>query len=221
MAEFAVEWAKAELQRLRETAEEAATLEAREQYPPRLDRRVQSSQAIEFLRRMAPGSTFVEHAQHAIHDQYHGSSAIEGVASALESWVKFVVSGLATQLPYDTQSRIDAATDLMEQVQTLLDDATVIPAAPVMLAGAALEEFLRSLMPTTASTLVGTPSIAKYAEALRRAGVLTANDVKDVLAIAGTRNDAAHGHFDRISAERARLMADQVNLFMRQNSPSG
>jgi hypothetical protein len=47
---------------------------------------------------------------------------------------------------------------------------------------------------------------------------LTPNDVKDVTFIAGTRNDAAHGQFDRISEDRARLMADHVNMFIRQDT---
>jgi hypothetical protein len=102
----------------------------------------------------------------------------------------------------------------------LLNNPAVVPAAPVMLAGAALEEFLRALLARTSESVTGDPSLAKYAAALRRAGVLTANDEKDVLAMAGTRNDAAHGHFDRISPERARLMADHVNLFIRQKTPA-
>lgn len=52
--------------------------------------------------------------------------------------------------------------------------------------------------------------------ALRKAGHLTANDEKDVTSIAGLRNDAAHGKFDVVTRDRAALMADQVNLFMRQ-----
>lgn len=221
MSKAAVEWAESEVRRLREVAQQAASSEERDQYPSSLNRRVQTTQGLEFLRRVAPGSTFVEHAEYAVNDQYHESAAIEGVASALESWLGFVAAGLVTQLPYAAQARIDAATDLMEQVQTLLDDPTVIPAAPVMLAGAALEEFLRSLLATTIEAITGTPSMVKYAAALRKANVLTANDEKDVLAIAGARNDAAHGHFDRISPERARVMADQVNLFMRQKLPGG
>jgi hypothetical protein len=76
----------------------------------------------------------------------------------------------------------------MEQVQVLLDDPKVHVAAPVVLAGAALEEFLRSMLATTpAAVVVGRPGIQAYAEALRKVEVLAAQDVKDITAWAAQR----------------------------------
>jgi hypothetical protein len=83
------------------------------------------------------------------------------------------------------------------------------------LAGAALEELLRSLVITHSATVVGRRGLQAYSEALRPAGVLTPQDVKDVTSWAGLRNSAAHGEFDDLSLERAHVMAEGVNLFMR------
>jgi hypothetical protein len=58
-----------------------------------------------------------------------------------------------------------------------------------------------------------------YSEALRTAGALTPQVVKDVTSWAGLRNEAARGQFDDLSRERAVLMADGINLFMRQKGP--
>ena len=61
------------------------------------------------------------------------------MAAILSDWADYVESGLALEQPFEIRARLEAATDLMEQVQRLLDDRAVHHAAPVMLAGAALE----------------------------------------------------------------------------------
>jgi hypothetical protein len=44
-------------------------------------------------------------------------------------------------------------------------------------------------------------------------------DVKDITAWAGQRNDAAPGDFGKLDVQRARLMADGINLFMQRRAP--
>ena len=70
-----------------------------------------------------------------------------------------------------------------------------------------------------AAVLDGRPGIENYSKALRKIDVLSRQDGKDLTAMAGVRNAAAHGHFDEISIEQARLMAQQVNLFLRASQP--
>jgi hypothetical protein len=43
----------------------------------------------------------------------------------------------------------------------------------------------------------------------------SAQEQKDVTSWAGHRNEAAHGEFDKLSHDRARLMVDGINLFMQ------
>jgi hypothetical protein len=119
----------------------------------------------------------------------------------------------------EARARIEASTDLMEQVQQLLDDRGVHPAAPIMLAGAALEEFLRSLVITHGATVEGRAGLQAYGQALAKAGVLSQQDVKNVIAWAGLRNQAAHGEFEDLARANAVLMAQGVNLFLQQKGP--
>jgi hypothetical protein len=112
--------------------------------------------------------------------------------------------------------RVDAATDLTEQVQLLLDEPEVHPAAPVVLAGAALEEFLRSRVVATGTTISGTPGIDTYASALQAAGDLSSTELNAITAWAGQRNEAAHGRFENLSKQRAQIMVDGINLFMQK-----
>jgi len=41
-----------------------------------------------------------------------------------------------------------------------------------------------------------------------------------VTAWAGLRNGAAHGEFNGITLDRARLMVDGVNLFLQRHAPA-
>lgn len=185
--------------------------------------RSSASAALEFLRQQGPhGSDFNASAAGAFDKEgmMTANAAFEQTARALEAWAAYADAGLAASLPYAARARVDAATDLMEQVQTLLDDTQVHPAAPVVLAGAALEELLRGLVAVHAVQVKGKPGLATYATALRSAEALTVQDVKDVTAWAGQRNEAAHGDFDKLSRPRAQILVDGINLFMRQRTPT-
>jgi AcrR family transcriptional regulator len=166
----------------------------------------------------AAGTQFLKSAEGVFHTRGGpgGPAALRRVADVLDAWVQFVRDGLADMQAFPVRARLEAATDLMEQVQQLLEDPRVHPAAPVVLAGAALEEFLRSRVNAVNAEVSGRPSISTYASALRSSGDLSAQDVKDVTAWAGQRNEAAHGNFDLLSRARAQIMIDGINLFMRQ-----
>jgi hypothetical protein len=178
--------------------------------------------ALEFLRKNSPGSHFLDSAEGVVSWDSNAvpKRAILAVAGLLDDWVRFTQDGMAELLPFPVLARMEAATDLMGQVQQLLDESTIHPAAPVVLAGAALEEFLRSQIAAAALEPKGKPGIATYANALRNAGLLTGQDVKDITAWAGQRNEAAHGQFGNLSPARAQIMVDGINLFIRQNTPS-
>jgi hypothetical protein len=106
----------------------------------------------------------------------------------------------------------------MGQVRVLAEDKGVHPAAPIVLAGAALEVALRSAVDELQLTLTERASITAYARRLRQESILTAQDVKEVEQMAGVRNFAAHGNFDELSRERAGLMEQQVNFFLARLS---
>lgn len=107
----------------------------------------------------------------------------------------------------------------MEQVEQLMADKSIHPAAPIALAGAALKSALRSLWEQAGQPeLKGRPGINAYATALTPAP-LDRQDVKDITSWAGLRNAAAHGEFDVIDLNRARHMAEGVNLFMQRRAP--
>ncbi|MCP5029396.1 MAG: hypothetical protein GY929_24255 [Actinomycetia bacterium] len=106
----------------------------------------------------------------------------------------------------------------MEQVQRLLDDRGIHPAAPIMLTGAALEQALRGFVEDSELKVAGRPGIGTYADVLRASELVSRQERKDIESWGGLRNSAAHGEFDALSPEVAQLMAMGVNLFLQQHS---
>jgi hypothetical protein len=103
-----------------------------------------TARARQFLADHADGTAFEQTALSAF--SYYNSNAIPilAVAVQLEEWAAYRESGVGNEKPFEVRFRIEASTDLMEQVHLLLGEPGIHVAAPVVLAGAALEEFLRS-----------------------------------------------------------------------------
>lgn len=213
-----LQWALDEAVRLRGIADS----ELSESSARAASRLATAAPALDYLRRLAPGSAFETAALKLFEaaNRFGAKFAIQRLANLLEDWVAFAQAGMAASISPQAAARVDAATDLMEQVQEMLDDKRTHPAAPIVLAGAALEEALRSLVIQSQSTIVGKPGLSAYAVALKSASVLTTQDVKDITSWAGQRNEAAHGDFANLSSERAQIMVDGINLFMRQRLAS-
>lgn len=215
-----VQWARREAENLWGLASGKEFREIAMSTPEEVRRHATS--ALEFLRQYSgDNSEFYKSASAAFVDASNlsGQGALEAVASCLNDWASYTESDAGTSLPYEARSRQDAATDLMEQVQSLLGDTKVHPAAPVVLAGAALEEFLRSLVSANSCPGPEKPAINTLATALKTAGVISTQDIKDITSWAGQRNQAAHGHFEELSRARAQIMVDGINLFMRKYAP--
>ena len=181
--------------------------------------RARATAALDFIERYTGiGSRWSENAHHVFNNNGENQSMESGaraIGDVLKEWTRMVRSGqLQPRLVESFSARAVSSTDLLEQVRTLIADRKVIPAAPIMLAGAALEVALRSAVEELGLTIVGRRSITAYAQALRSAEVLNRQDMKDVVLMAGLRNDAAHGDHDRLSPERAGLMEQMVNFFL-------
>ena|GEM_PF-807235 len=146
------------------------------------------------------------------------SKAGQYLTEILGAYIAHLESGLIIGLSPRRQAEIDVTSDFLDQAQGLLKSSKVHPAAPAVLVGAALEEFLRNWVEDRELSIGNkNPSIDAYASTLREAELITKQDVKDISSWGGTRNHAAHGEWEELgSKERVRLMLDGVNLFMRK-----
>ena len=180
--------------------------------------RARGAGGVEFLRAFAgSGSSWVVQAEAILEADSRKpvEHRVRGVGEILLAWAQQVEAGLTEVVGVEGQSvRLVASTDVMEQVRVLIADRKVHPAAPIVLAGAALETALRGAVEEKQLPIEGKGSIGAYSKALRTANLLSKQDVKDIEQMGGLRNSAAHGEFDELSRERAGLMEQQVNFLL-------
>ncbi len=140
------------------------------------------------------------------------------VVSYLEAFIRYVGNGLFEGVSIERKAQIDVVSDFLGQANTLLGTKEVHPAAPTVIVGAALEEFLRNWIEEAGLDLKGKkPGLDSYARVLREADLITKQDDKDITSWGGLRNHAAHGEWDEVSdRSRVSIMLEGVNLFMRK-----
>lgn len=140
----------------------------------------------------------------------------------LDGFISIVQNGLLAGVSIERQAQIDVVSDFLEQAQKLLNTKGVHPAAPCVIIGAALEEFLRNWVEEKNLTITAkNPSIDAYAKALKEADLITTQDMKDITSWAGRRNHAAHGEWTDVGDKTAvSNMLEGVNLFMRKYGPN-
>jgi len=181
--------------------------------------RARAYTALDFLDRFAGADSQWAVRAHTAFDKNSHSmeTGARELGDVLRAWADQVEAGIAPIRQVDAQgARAVASSDLMEQVRMLLGERDVHPAAPIVLAGAALEVALRSAIEELDLQLPPKSSINSYAGCLRAARLLSVQDVHDVEQMGGLRNLAAHGDTAELDFERAEFMERQVSRFLRR-----
>lgn len=181
--------------------------------------RARATAALYFLDRFAGAdSQWMVRGRSAYEDSTHSmETGARELGDVLREWADQVEAGIVPVRQVDAQgARAVASSDLMDQVRVLMGEREIHPAAPIVIAGAALEVALRSAVEELDLPRPPKPSIGSYTGSLRSAGLLSLQDVKDVEQMGGLRNAAAHGNVEDLDAERAELIERQVNRFLRR-----
>lgn len=161
---------------------------------------------------------YIKQPWEADRDQYHVGEIITA-KSAIEGFIDFATAGHVDEISVQRQAQIDVVSDYLGQAQGMLDDSKINVVAPIVLIGASLEEFLRNwIEDANLESNFSKPGIDSYAKILRKEELITKQDKKDIDSWAGLRNYAAHGEFEKLKLENARIMLLGVNLFMRTYS---
>lgn len=176
------------------------------------------AEAMEFLRVYAgEKSAFVKHLS-KVNQEWDDPYILKFVISNLEAFIRYVENGLMEGISIERKAQIDVVSDFLDQANILLNTNKVHPAAPTVIIGAVLEEFLRNWVEEAGLSLEGKkPSLDAYATVLKEASLITKQDIKDITSWAGLRNHAAHGEWDEVNdKKRVSMMLEGVNLFMRK-----
>jgi hypothetical protein len=176
------------------------------------------AQAREFLRVIAGDESSFFKTLSQIQNGANDAVKADIVRQILTSFSQFVQNDLLRSISLEREIQIDTVSDYLEQAESLLNEKNVHPAAPAVIIGASLEEFLRNWLEDEGTDLTTIKnSLDAYSTELKKLEKITKQDVKDIVSWGGTRNDAAHGHWENVADKnRIKLMLEGVNLFMRK-----
>lgn len=118
-------------------------------------------------------------------------------------------------------SEAEPTADLLDQIDRFLADPGIHLAAPVVLAGAVLEQFLRKEVERHALPPISDPSLEKFANELRRHRLISRQQRKDIAAWTERRNQAAHGRFGGLDRDDARAMAAGIRTLVSKELAEG
>jgi hypothetical protein len=174
------------------------------------DMGVAKLKAIEFLKTFSgPASTFYVKASQET-DYY--------VQECLAAFIQYVEAGLHRAITPEREAELELMSDYLSLAQNFLSDNKIHAATAVMVIGATLEEFLRTWVEKDALTLEGKLGLKTYADALKKADMISRQEYRDIENWGGRRNHAAHGEWDEVSDKREiRIMLEGVNLFMQKH----
>ena len=141
-------------------------------------------------------------------------------SSILRNFQEYVKDGFSNEFTPLEKAQINVVSDFLGQALQLIQDKNFHPAAACIIVGASLEEFLRNWCERKDIKLGNRkPGITAYADALSAKDLITKQDVKDIMAWGGLRNEAAHGNWSDLSDRaRPKIMLEGVNLFIRKYS---
>ncbi len=145
---------------------------------------------------------------------------IEVLYATLDRFADHLKSGFHNAVPAGKKAQLLVVSDFLEMADALLADSDIHPAAPAVLTGATLEEFLRNWIKDEGLSLSErSEGINNFAQVLLKAELINKQDLKDLTAWAGIRNDASHGHWDKVTQEKVGIMLRGVDLFLKTYSP--
>ena len=176
------------------------------------------AEAREFLRVYAGEKSAFYKQLNAIDQRWADEYVKSFVNDVLKAFIRYVENGLLEGITIQRQAQLDVVSDFLSQAERLLSSNDVHPAAPTVLIGASLEEFLRNWIEEAGLSLGNKkPGLEAYATVLREAELITKQDIKDITSWGGLRNHAAHGEWEEVQDKhRVSLMLEGVNLFMRK-----
>lgn len=172
----------------------------------------------EFLHTYAGPKNHFEQALAQLTVKSNSNETTLAVERILNAFLDYVNNDLLRTISMQREIQIDTVSDYLEQARILLDDNRVHPAVPAVIIGASLEEFLRNWLEETGfdlNTIKNT--LEPYTQELKKANLINKQDMKDITSWAGLRNDAAHGHWDKVKdRDRIVIFLESVNNFMRK-----
>lgn len=139
------------------------------------------------------------------------------VAGVLQAFHLDLTNGHLANIRHEVEAVV--VSEILTQSKKLLRKSDVHPAAGIIIACAAAEEFLRNWCEEKGVTVPERQrSLSKYAQELRLAGHIDLPVERRISSWADYRNDAAHGaRWEKITREIAERLVAEVENFLIDN----
>ncbi|MBN2535267.1 MAG: hypothetical protein JXB88_20475 [Spirochaetales bacterium] len=179
--------------------------------------------AREFLRVHAgEKSTFFEMLDKLQDREMYESEKIKAVYDQVEAFIEYVESGLFQISTLEQKIKTEIILDFLDRAKTLLKEEKNHPACAVILIGSVLEEFLKDLLGERG--LQCDPkkeNIPGYAQVLKKAQLLTRQDMTDIMNWHSLYTHALEGEWEEVNdRKRIIIMYEGVLLLLRKYLPS-
>jgi hypothetical protein len=102
------------------------------------------AEAKEFIKVYAGSQSEFLKQLNKVNIEFSGDSIYKETKRILEAFIRYSENGLNQGISIERKAQIDVVSDFLAQAQELLNNKAVHSAAPTVLIGASLEEFLRS-----------------------------------------------------------------------------
>ena len=139
------------------------------------------------------------------------------VTGVLQAFYLDLVNGNLVNIRHEVETVV--VSEILEQAETLSHTKGVHPATVVIVACAAVEEFLRNwCVEKNISITEKQRSISKFATELRLSGSIQLPVERRIMSWADYRNDAAHGDkWNEITQEIANRVLKEIQDFVLEN----
>ena len=138
-------------------------------------------QAREFIRITTGENSSFHKSLEQLQNSAYDDVKVKIVKQILSSFGEFVKNDLLRSISLEREIQINTVSDYLEQAESLLNDNKVHPAAPSVIIGASLEEFLRNWLEEEQVDLRTIKnSLDAYTTELKKLNKISKQDVKDL-----------------------------------------
>lgn len=163
-----------------------------------------------------PKSVYAENLRNALKHKAPSGQYL-GVAGVLQAFHHDLSKGHLVNIRHEVEAVV--VSEILTQAGKLLRTKGVHPAAAVIVACAAIEEFLRNWCEEKGISIPEKQrSISKFAKELRSNNYITLPIERRISSWADYRNDAAHGaNWEKINQETANRLIREIEEFIVEN----
>lgn len=162
-------------------------------------------------------SVYAENLRNALKREIHSQQFL-AIAGVLQAFHLDLSQGYLINIRHEVEAII--VSEILSQAKTLSESKSIHPAAAVIVACAAAEEFLRSWCEEKSIKIPNKQrSISRFAQELRAQNLIDLPIERRIQSWADYRNDAAHGSkWDKMTKKLADRLIHEIEEFIIENS---